>query len=100
MGVKVTRQDTVTWESTPLLVSAGPKNVSTNATKLSFFTYIKIFIYLSLAGLGLCCSRAFSSYGKQEPPFPLCVQASHCSGSSCRAHALEHVRSVAAVPGL
>ena len=67
------------------------------------FGFLKniLFIYLFLAGLGLCCcTQPFSSCGEQGL---LCcsARASHCSGfSCCRAQALGMRASVVAARGL
>ena len=59
---------------------------------LLFFLMKKLFIYVFLAALGLCCcARAFSSCGEQGLLFSCGVRASHCGVlSCCRAQALEH----------
>ena len=62
------------------------------------------FIYLGLAGLGLCCcAQAFSSCGEQGllSSGGGGAQVSHCGGfSRCKAQALEPVGSVAMAHGL
>ena len=52
----------------------------------------RLSVYLFSAALGLrCCTQGFSSCGKWAPlsSCNVCVQASHCSGFSCGAGALD-----------
>ena len=56
------------------------------------FNFLKNFIYLFMAALGLHCSgQVFSSFSKWGLLSSCDVQASHCCGlSCCRAQALGH----------
>ena len=50
---------------------------------LLFHSTLFLFIYLFLTMLGLhCCTRAFSSCGRQGPPSSCGAWASHCGGFS------------------
>ena len=87
---------------TIIIISACYYKVWSVVPKPQYFFFKKIYYLFMLAALGLlCCTKAFSSCGEWGPLPTYGARASHCrSFSFCRAWALEHLGSIAMVPGL
>ena len=85
-----------------LLGVSGLDTISWRFFVLFCFVFINLFIYLSMAVLGLhCCARAFSSCGELGATLRCGARAAHCGGfSCCGAQALGARASVVVAQGL